>query len=473
MIDDEVIDTFISALDALEKDEWRAQTLAFETLVESLPKPGSTSKSVSGIMPWYKSYTALRRLSKPISSVLLNPRSTVVKHCTQHFVFLVQRIRDLNPPKADMCKYLLKDLLTPILSMHAQTVKVIRNYAIDMMTILIPLCRFKSGLPVLLEKLRKDKSSEVREGCVKYLNMIVKYWSREGDESPEETPYLTDNICNHIGNGLARAMMDPTQSVRSEARSAFEHFRCHYPELWNAIVQKPDGIFSKDNRLKKSIMNVAMKADAEGRSVGENPSYESGDDYDVRTLGSVGSRGSMNSWNSTNSFISKGSSKLGFRASVRSSSNTRPRAGTKSAPKRTTSSGPRPPKKSPFGNAASPVPKSPNRARPNAIAKPLAAHNGSTAGNTPSENYMVANQLLASHKIYIDDLMESLRGEMNTVRDFETLLVKSQNNPNEIGTYGPSEDDVLKYYEAVYAYLDKGGEDSIKLRKEMERIGRT
>jgi hypothetical protein len=86
---------------------------------------------------------------------------------------------------------------------------------------------------------------------------------------------------------------------------------------------------------------------------------------------------------------------------------------------------------------------------------------------------MVANQLLASHKIYIDDLMESLRGEMNTVRDFETLLVKSQNNPNEIGTYGPSEDDVLKYYEAVYAYLDKGGEDSIKLRKEMERIGRT
>jgi len=487
MIDDGAIDTFIFALEALEKDEWRAQTLAFETLVESLPKPGHPEKHANGIMPWYKSYTALRRLAKPISSVLLNPRSTVVKHCTQHCAFLVQRVRDLNPPKADLCKYLLKDLLATVLHMHAQTVKVIRNYAIDMMTIIIPLCRFKSGLPVLLEKLRKDKSSEVREGCVKYLNMIVKYWSRNGDESesPEEHPYLTSNICSHIGNGLARAMMDPAQSVRSEARNAFEKFRRHYPELWNEIVQKPDGIFYKDQKLKKSIISVAMKNDAEGRSVDEVPSYEDGEDYDARTLGSVGSRGSLNSWNSTNSFISKGSSKPGYRASARSNSNTRPRAGTRAAPKRTTS-GTRPPssKKLPFGNAASPVPKSPNRPKASTLsssrlhaqkATSSAPLHGSTivVGKKPNESYRVANQLLASHKLYIDDLMESLRGEMNTVRDFETLLVKSQNHPNDDETYGPSEDAVLKYYEAVYAYLDKGGEDSVRLRKEMERISRT
>jgi len=497
MIDDEGIDTFISSLDALAKDEWRARTLAFETLIESLPEPGSAPRQANGIMPWYKSYTALRRLSNPINSLFLNPRSTVVKHSTQHFAFLVQRIKDLNPPKADMCKYLLKDLLVPIIAMHAQTVNLIRTYAHDMTAIIIPLCRFKSGLPVLLERLRKDKAHEVRKECVFFLSMICKHWSPSEDETPEDHPYLTTNICTHIGNGLARALTDPAQQVRSEARTAFERFRRHYPELWNEIVQKSDGILSKDLRLKKSIINAAMQADAEGKHIDEVPSYEEGEDYDARSLGSRGSRSSLNSWNSTSSFMSKTSkhSKTGFRATQRSNSNTRPSAGTRGAPKRSTN-GTLPPssnKRAPFGN----VPASPDRGsnritavkapsrkthtlKTSAPASPLPSTKrapistpDSSLGKKPNENYQVANQLLAAHKLYIDDLMESLRGEMNTVRDFETLLVKSQSHAKDDATYGPSEDDVLKYYEAVYAYLDKGGDNSIKLRKEMERISKT
>ena len=494
MIDDEGIDTFISSLDALAKDEWRARTLTFETLIESLPEPGSVPRQANGIMPWYKSYTALRRLANPINTLFLNPRSTVVKHTTQHFAFFVQRIKDLNPPKADMCKYLLKDLLVPIIAMHAQTVNVIRTYAHDMMAIIIPLCRFKSGLPVLLERLRKDKSHEVRQECVFYLSLICKHWSPSGDETPEDHPYLTSNICTHIGNGLARALTDPAQKVRSESRTAFERFRRHYPELWNEIVQKPDGILSKDLRLKKSIINAAMQADAEGKNVDEVPAYEEGEDYDSRSLGSRGSRGSLNSWNSTSSFMSK-HSKPGFRATQRSNSNTRPGAGTRGS---RNTSGTLPPtsnKRAPFGN----VPSSPDRGSNRGTAVKSASRKthtlktaapaspppsakeapididapNSSLSKKPNENYQVANQLLAAHKLYIDDLMESLRGEMNTVRDFETLLVKSQRYPKDDGAYGPSEDDVLKYYEAVYSYLDKGGENSIKLRKEMERISKT
>lgn len=393
-----------------------------------------------------------------------------------------------------MCKYLLKDLLVPIVAMHAQTVNVIRTYAHDMMAIIIPLCRFKSGLPVLLERLRKDKSHEVRQECVFYLSLICKHWSPSGDETPEDHPYLTSNICTHVGNGLARALTDPAQNVRSEARTAFERFRRHYPELWNEIVQKPDGILSKDLRLKKSIINAAMQADAEGKNVDEVPAYEEGEDYDSRSLGSRGSRGSLNSWNSTSSFMSK-HSKPGFRATQRSNSNTRPSAGTRSA---RSTSGTLPPtsnKRAPFGN----VPSSPDRggnrvtavksasrkthtlktaapasSLPSANEAPIDINTpNSSLAKKPNENYQVANQLLAAHKLYIDDLMESLRGEMNTVRDFETLLVKSQSHPRDDGAYGPSEDDVLKYYEAVYSYLDKGGDNSIKLRKEMERISKT
>lgn len=544
VVDDEAIQTFISTLDSLPKDEWRARTLAFETLIGSLPAStgGNTTSSspsssppgrfVGGIMPWYCSYTALRRLANPISSLLLNPRSSVVKHSTQHLAYFVQRVRDANPPGTDMCKYLLKDLLAPVLAMHGQTVNVIRIYALEMMTIIIPLCRFKSGLPVLLERLRKDKSRDVREACVKYLRLIIRYWSENGDDSSASSgqePYLTANICTHIGNGLARALMDPAQTVRSEARVAFELFRYHYPEIWNEIVQKPNGILSKDARLKKSIMNAAMRGEsgngggAGGTSVGGgnqddeysyNPSLDDGDDYDIKTLGSGGSRTSLNSWNSSSSFVSKNSSKPGYRATVRNLNHnnrskvlaTRPAASnslrTANSSNINHNNGTLPPASKrvpPTSHATttaatltkSPATRSAQRALPKSpplgstsrtVSTDAATSNTSMTGSSvpstllerkPNENYLVSNQLLAAHKQYIDDLMEDLRSEMNTIREFETLLVKSQNHPRDDGTYGPSEDDILKYYEAVYAYLDKGSENCIKLRKEMERISKS
>lgn len=534
MVDDEAIQTFISTLDSLPKDEWRARTLAFETLIGHIPASASSTgggnassppgRSVGGIMPWYTSYTALRRLANPISSLLLNPRSSVVKHSTQHLAYFVQRVRDANPPGADMCKYLLKDLLTPVLAMHAQTVNVIRIYALEMMTIIIPLCRFKSGLPVLLEKLRKDKSRDLREACVKYLRLIVRYWSDNEDDfsaTSGQEPYLTANICMHIGNGLARALMDPAQTVRTEARAAFEMFRNYYPEIWNEIVQKPNGILSKDARLKKSIMNAAMRADSGDIRSGSvaasqddeynvSPFSEEGEDFDVKTLESAGSKNSMNSWHSNSSFLSKNSSKPGYRATMRSHNTTSSTHRSKAVATRPASNSTRtstgshngtlPPSSKrilPTSNAAitagtkSPA-KSVQRTTP-VSPPPVGSTNKSASTDTatastsvtgssvplsllerkPNENYLVSNQLLAAHKQYIDDLMEGLRSEMNTIRDFETLLVKSQNHPGEDGTYGPSEDDILKYYEAVYAYLDKGSQNCIKLRQEMERISKS
>jgi len=658
MIDDEAISTFTKALEGLPKDEWRARTIAFEALIEALPGSGLSGTNNSngsnnnsglapnvyinsGIIPWYKSFTALRRLCNPISSLLLNARSTVVKHTSHHLAFLMQRVKDLNPPNADTAKYLMKDLLPTVLALHAQTSKVIRGYAIEMMTIIIPLCRFKSGLPVLLERLRKDKSRDVREGCVNYLKLIVRYWAAnpyrnvqlnlaedndistlsasEKSAEDQKYEYLTSNICKHIGNGLARAMMDPAQSVRLEARNAFELFRHRYPELWNQIVQKKNGILSSDPRLKKSVMNAAVKADAEGRGPGTNvdnyyPQYEEGEDYDAKTLGSAGSRGSatVNSWASNSSFMSKGngigngndssmnrgrgragvggggssvrsarsrSNSVGVRSGTtsnsRNTSRTRSRAngngigngigiggdgGSKKLPPSSklasgsssvgsSSRSTRSKKTNPFGKATnSPTRSSTSMANGNGhgngilrsasgtgskfssengsgthnnnitrndtddsdnypppveelsdATSPLSSNTNSTSSPSshgapqdqhlhpqlshslshpppprPGVNYLVSNQLLSAHKAYIDELMESLRTEMNTIRDFEALLVKAQNNPDEAtGTYGPTEDDVLGYYESVYSYLDRGSENSTRLRHEMERIGRT
>jgi hypothetical protein len=497
IIDDGPIDTFISSLDSLPDEEWQARTLAFEILLETLPADRSSIPGNNNVIPWYQSYTALRRLAKPIGSLLLNARSSVVKHTTHHLTYLVQKVKDLNAPNADSCKYLLKDLLPAVLALHAQTVKTIRAYTFDMMCMVIPLCRFKSGLPILLERLRKDKSRDVREACIKYLRLIVKYWSPSSDGNE----YLTENICQHIGNGIARGLLDPAQDIRKEARNAFDLFRLKYPKIWNEIVQKKDGILSKDQRLKKSIMNAAIRADAEGSNYDDeyNPSYDEGNDLDTMTVGSGGSKTSINSWNSKSSFRSKssigGSTKLGYRAiqaqAERSSS--RPRqvqgGGIRGPPVRMpaanqgrASSKGASPSTSPFGNAALSPPRSDKKplSRPkssdeydNSSKSTVRTDAPSVQRRQPSENYNIANQLLSAHKSYIDELMEALRVEMNTVRNFESLLVQSQNNPKADGSYGPSEDDVLRYFEAVYSYLDKSASNNAHLRREMERISKS
>ena len=56
----------------------------------------------------------------------------------------------------------------------------------------------------------------------------------------------------------------------------------------------------------------------------------------------------------------------------------------------------------------------------------IATYTSKEANNNPkptTENSLVATQLLAAHKYYIDGLMESFHQKMNVVRDFEALLL--------------------------------------------------
>jgi len=605
MIDHEPIDSFISDLEAIPTDEWRARTLAFESLTSQLPD-APVSQSSSSIIPWYKSATALRRLNQPISSLLLDARSTVAKHTCQHLAFLVQRTMALSPQNADICKYLLKDLLPSILGLHAQTVKTIRSYALDMIAVIIPSCRFKSGLPVLLERLRKDKSRDVREACVQYLFLILRHWTKDmflhtsdhsavssissGGETRSRSrkeDYLTKSICVHIGNGIARALMDSSQSVRKEATGAFELFRCRYPDLWNQIVQKQDGILSKDPRLRKKILNAAIKADNQGKcghGVDEIHSNSFEDDFDGVSVVSGGTQNSTTSWNSISSFASKNSHIQHQQKNYnkRSASNGRTgRTGIRAGPVRVPANNqkqlPLPPsgKRESNSNSPPPPPQCMTSDLSNAdshvqhinkeidpstsiddngdgaynitstpedvivtdpapdvvpaesndttitpsppISLPLPQPNSapfdgrrsslllqerlkgaesaredtngtsgtngeSSGGNSGDDNLIVASQLLQAHKTYIDELMENLRLEMNVVRDFEAVVAKAKKQKEDAVVNGdenrsddvihPSEDEVLGYFETVYSFLDKGGDNSLKLRQAMDNISR-
>lgn len=78
-----------------------------------------------------------------------------------------------------------------------------------------------------------------------------------------------------------------------------------------------------------------------------------------------------------------------------------------------------------------------------------------------AEHVVIAIRLLRAHKMHVDNIMETLKMEMDTLRDFDRLL-------EEPGR--PTETELLTYYESVDLCLDQRIAAGQELRKEMNRI---
>mmetsp|Transcript_15171 Transcript_15171/g.22283 ORF Transcript_15171/g.22283 Transcript_15171/m.22283 type:complete len:812 (-) Transcript_15171:155-2590(-) len=281
-VDDGPVTDFLHTVSKLGSDEWRARTMAFERLLSTLPSEDDAPLSPDAnnqLIPWYKSPPILRRLATTITTLLLDPRSTVVKHTCNSLTILLTSTTD------NAARYLIKDLLPTIIALHAQTVNVIKSYALQMMLDVIPHTKFKSGLPIFLEKLRKDKNRDAREACARYLRAVLVHWG----PTSNQPNYLTRDVYTHIGNGLARGLTDPSQCVRAECRSGFDTLRDIHREIWEDIVHKRDGPLSKDIRLKKTLINAAVRNDAE-RSLASTEGGRENDEASVYSQGSQGSQ---------------------------------------------------------------------------------------------------------------------------------------------------------------------------------------
>jgi len=84
----------------------------------------------------------------------------------------------------------------------------------------------------------------------------------------------------------------------------------------------------------------------------------------------------------------------------------------------------------------------------------------SCASSTPPEHIFVGTDILTAHKHHIDELMETLRTEMDVVQKFEQIHLRS------------SEDEVLEYFESMAVCLDQRVEACDELRRVMDRISR-
>lgn len=79
------------------------------------------------------------------------------------------------------------------------------------------------------------------------------------------------------------------------------------------------------------------------------------------------------------------------------------------------------------------------------------------------EHMVIAIRMLRAHKEHVDSIMETLRIEMDTLRDFDKLL-------EEPGR--PTEEEVLDYFESVGLCLDQRSQAGHVLQRELDRISR-
>ena len=439
-VDDTAIQDFVSIMDTTPADQWSKRTNAFSSLVLSIPD------TITGDDEWFSNPKTLRHLSSPLSSLLKDSRSTVVKrtceNCTELF-------RKCGP----IARYLLKDLMPAILAVHAQTVHVIRNYVQTMVSDALVCVPCKPAMPLWIERLKTEKSRTVREACAVYLTVAVEHWE------------LTRDIWMQVSQSLLRSLRDPSPSVREYVKHALNIVRVLQPDLWENLLCDPS--VTKDMKLTRFLMKLG---------------------YDDDDMSSIASRGSMASLASNRSSNQQQSQRgVVALAPARARSN----GGGLGPPVRvtTTTSGKSPihnrvgttPTQSPRTNSRYGVDVPDNqyvagvielkrqasetRSRRSSLMKDRWLRSSSTLlavvePDTPNialeepEHLSSGRKLLAAHKRSVDAMMEIIRLEMDTLDDFESSDM--------------TEDEVLTYFEALVLCLDKRARTSQELQSAMD-----
>jgi CLASP N terminal len=272
-ISDAPIARFAELIEETHVSEWQKRTAALQRLVDMIPE-GSAYYDSSGLA-WYNSPPTLRRLASPVSELLKDARSTVVKRTCLALSQLYTRCQS-------EARYLFKDLMPTVLAVHAQTVQVIRQAVQSMVLEAIAEVPCKMVMPLWMERLKVDKSRTVRDACSIYLGQALQCWSHEEG-------YLTDEIWLQVGKTLISTLRDPSPSVRSNSKLALERIRRQQEEngestVWDKLVNDPDGPAARDRKLQqwlKTLGTTDNSPDAEELSVASRFSYNS--DIRIRT----------------------------------------------------------------------------------------------------------------------------------------------------------------------------------------------
>ncbi|KAL7569942.1 hypothetical protein ACA910_008602 [Epithemia clementina (nom. ined.)] len=263
-VDDGPIAEFVKVIDNTPSGAWQKRATAFENLIKQIPE-GSDYYSGHA---WYNNPPTLRHLANPLSELLKDARSTVVKRTCGSLLGLFSRCQ------AD-ARYLFKDLMPTVLSVHAQTVQVIRQAVQYMVMEAIPEVPCKMVMPLWMERLKIDKSRTVRDACALYLGHALQCWTEEG--------YLTEEIWMQVGKCLISSLRDPSPTVRTNIKAALEIMQRMQPVHYDNLINDPEGLPARDAKLARWLTHLGQgfNPDTEELSIMSRISYNS----DIRTTG--------------------------------------------------------------------------------------------------------------------------------------------------------------------------------------------
>ena len=252
---------FVALIEDTLAANWQKRSAAFQKLIETIPENAHEIEIGS---KWYSTPATLRHLAISIGELLKDPRSTVVKRTCLGLTTLFERCK-VN------ARYLFKDLMPTVLSVHGQTVQIIRQAVENMILEIIPEIPCKMVMPLWMERLRIDRSRTVRDACALYLGHALDHWSEEG--------YLTDEIWFQVGRTFLGSVRDPSPNVRTYAKQVLEQIERSHPSVFDQLLNDEDGPAGKDMKLHrwlKSLGQAVSAADvAEDLSVASRFSYNS------------------------------------------------------------------------------------------------------------------------------------------------------------------------------------------------------
>jgi hypothetical protein len=239
-VPDGPISDFCLIIETTPAEDWQKRTAALSTLVAAIPTGSDYSLADPG-MAWYNSPPTLRHLANPLSTLLKDARSTVVKRTCESTAELFAKCQ------VD-ARYLLKDIMPHILAVHAQTVQVIRSYVQTMVVDSLAVVPCKMAMPLWLDRLKSDKSRTVREACTLYLTVGLAEWDAYNES------YLTPEIWTQVGTALIKSLRDPSQQTRHNAKRGLETIQSRKPLIFDALLLDTDLV--KDLRIKRILAKI-------------------------------------------------------------------------------------------------------------------------------------------------------------------------------------------------------------------------
>ncbi|KAG7351931.1 CLASP N terminal-domain containing protein [Nitzschia inconspicua] len=252
------IHDFTAIIEKTPPEDWQRRTSALQTLVGAIPSEDDQyyhninnnnnnshddENNNDANEQWYNSPPILRHLAIPLSELLKDPRSTVVKRTCENCEQLFDKCQV-------QARYLLKDIMPAIIQVHASTVAVIRQYVQTMVVHAIAIVPCKMTMPLWLDRLKHDKSRTVREACCLYLSRSIEEWSNLMEDG-----YLTKDIFHQVGTAFIKALRDASPQVRQQARKGLEVFYGLQPDVLDHLVSiHPE--LTRDLRTKKLLQRI-------------------------------------------------------------------------------------------------------------------------------------------------------------------------------------------------------------------------